>query len=252
MPSPRRSGGAPPSSFRVNFDPYRTEVPALNNSGNATSDPFSSTMHTGSYYNLTLWNQNREEDQRSFLFMRDGGEAPRFRRPKTVERSTGSYQKSKLSQCTSIDDTCSERGQCGGSRFSDSNEADVVYVFTNQSPILHALSVKFLMSKPEMGSPLASKGVFTEAVTCPSLDGGTMFKHRYPDHRTQYHFINSIPYNMPFKTLLTSVDDPIDAVSGGHSPACIANLPSLDHSIGLRPRENATLWTWLMRTKRAK
>lgn len=124
MPSPRRSGGAPPSSFRVNFDPYRTEVPALNNSGNATSDPFSSTMHTGSYYNLTLWNQNREEDQRSFLFMRDGGEAPRFRRPKTVERSTGSYQKSKLSQCTSIDDTCSERGQCGGSRFSDSNEAD--------------------------------------------------------------------------------------------------------------------------------
>ncbi|PBK90949.1 hypothetical protein ARMGADRAFT_283997 [Armillaria gallica] len=124
MPSPRRSGGAPPSSFRVNFDPYRTEVPALNNSGNATSDPFSSTMHTGSYYNLTLWNQNREEDQRSFLFMRDGGEAPRFRRPKTIERSTGSYQKSKLSQCTSIDDTCSERGQCGGSRFSDSNEAD--------------------------------------------------------------------------------------------------------------------------------
>lgn len=124
MPSPRRSGGAPPSSFRVNFDPYRTEVPALNNSG-ATSDPFSSTMHTGSYYNLTLWNQNREEDQRSFLFMRDGGEAPRsLRRPKTLERSTGSYQKSKLSQCTSIDDTCSERGQCGGSRFSDSNEAD--------------------------------------------------------------------------------------------------------------------------------
>lgn len=35
--------------------------------------------------------------------MRDGGEAPRFRRPKTIERSTGSYQKSKLSQCTSID-----------------------------------------------------------------------------------------------------------------------------------------------------
>lgn len=54
-----------------------------------------------------------------------------------------------------------------------------------------------------------------------------MFKHRYPDHRTQYHFIKSIPYNMPFKMLLTSVDDPMYfyfcTIPGG--PLCVPFTP---------------------------